>query len=162
MRIRFIWPLLIFLFLLGFFVFGLRLNPHELPAALLNKPVPNVNHVFDNYINVVHVWASWCESCQQDHEFLTTLNKTDDFRLVGVNYKDIKNNADLWLNKLGDPYTVNIFDHDGSLAMNLGVYGTPTTYIIDRAGVIRYRHVGVLTKELWDADIIPEIIKLIT
>lgn len=166
-------PLGIFILILFFLWQGLALKPSQLSSALINKPVPKfrlqslvpdtpiiTEDIFKGHISLVNVWASWCSTCAQEHDFITRLRTTDELQLVGINYKDTRNNADLWLNKLGNPYTVNIFDAEGSLSIDLGVYGTPTTYIIDHYGIIRYRHVGILTNEVWNKVIIPEITKL--
>lgn len=110
---------------------------------------------------MVQVWALGCASCTQWHSLLLSLNKSEQFKIIGLNYNDDKNNSDLWLNKFNNPYKVNIFNAKGRLYINLGVYGTPTFFIIDRAGIIRYRHVGVLTKEVWSATILPKISRLI-
>jgi len=166
-------PLGVFSVILFFLWQGLHLKPNELPCVLLNKPVPKfqlealeqkspliTEDIFKGHITLINVWASWCSTCAKEHMLLTSMHKTDEFQLVGINYKDSKNSADLWLNKLGNPYTVNIFDAKGSLSIDLGVYGTPTTYIIDRDGIIRYRHVGILTNEIWNKVIVPEVNKL--
>lgn len=168
-----LWPLLVFVIMLAFLCKGLDLKPSALPSSLLGEKFPKfalptldngllvVNEsIFQGHISVLNVWASWCTNCNKEYLMLQDLVKTHKFQLIGMNYKDSKYNADLWLNKFGNPYKVNIVDADGQLGIDLGVYGTPTTYIIDRAGVIRYRHVGILTNDLWNKVIIPEINKL--
>jgi len=166
-------PLGVFILILFFLWRGLDSNPNQLPSELINKPVPKFSlqalasdtpiiteDIFKGHISLVNVWASWCSNCATEHALITRLDKIDKLQLVGINYKDTRNNADLWLNKFGNPYTVNIFDAEGSLGIDLGVYGTPTTYIIDHYGIIRYRHVGILTNEVWNKIIISEITKL--
>ena len=166
-------PLIIFVIIALFLWQGLHLKPQLLSSALINKPVPSfalqsldsngliiTEQIFKDKISVINVWSSRCSTCKQEHLFLLGLNKIDEFQLVGINYKDEKNNADLWLNKLGNPYKVNIFDQAGSLSMDFGVYGTPTVFIIDRAAIIRYRHVGILTNEIWNDVIVQQINKL--
>ncbi len=149
--------------MLAFLWQGMKLDQQQLPAAMLNKTIPNLaanQQIFKDKISVVHVWASWCSDCKQDQALFSTLPKTSDFQLVGINYKDLRNEADLCLNKQNDLYRVTIFDFDGTLGMDLGVYGTPTTFIVDRSGIIRFRHVGSLTYEIWISQIIPTINKL--
>jgi cytochrome c biogenesis protein CcmG/thiol:disulfide interchange protein DsbE len=171
----YLWPSIVFVIILAFLWQGLYLKPNVLPSSLIGKQVPKFllpisdsksgpvsESILQGQISVLTVWATWCESCVREHQMLNALNKTDDFQLVGINYKDTKYNADLWLNKFGNPYKVNILDTDGHLGIDLGVYGTPTTYIVDRAGIIRYRHVGVLTNDSWNKIILPQINKLIT
>lgn len=151
-------PLLVFIIMVVCLWQGL-LMPQPVPPFVNNITTASI---FAGKVTIAHVWSSQCGACMIDHKILTTMNKSDEFQLVGINYKDLQNSADLWLNKLGNPYTVNIFDADGKLSMDLGVFGTPTTFVIDRAGVIRYRHVGALTNDLWHTVILPELNKLIT
>jgi cytochrome c biogenesis protein CcmG/thiol:disulfide interchange protein DsbE len=168
-------PVVLFVMIMTLLCSGLNLSAREISSALIGKPFPKFNlpnldpdkpdiseKILKGQITIVHFWASWCGSCRKEQMVLTALDKSDDFQLVGINYKDSRKNADLWLNKLGNPYTVNIFDASGILGSDLGIYGTPTTYIIDQDGIIRYRHVGALTKELWIRKIHSEIKKLKT
>jgi len=167
------YPFLVFIIIAGFLWHSLDLSAKELPHSLIGKKFPTFNlpnliahepelqnEIFKGKISVVHVWASWCGACRKDQKFLTALKKSDDYQLVGIDYKDSRHEAENWLNKLGDPYTVNIYDHHGRLGVDLGLYGTPTTYIVDQDGVIRFRHVGTLTKEYWNNKILAEIKKL--
>lgn len=170
---RFHLPLVLFVMMITILWQGLSLNAQELPSTLIGKQVPKFSipsldndktpvteQIFKGHITIVQVWSTRCRACTRQHEIINELNKSGDFQLVGINYKDNKNKANEWLHKLGDPYRVNIFDTDGRLSMDLGVYGTPSTYVIDKDGVIRYRHVGTLTKEMWFSLIVPEINKL--
>lgn len=157
---RHILPLCVFVILLAFLWRGMAIDQQQLPAAMINKPIPkSIRQDFIGKVSLLHVWATWCGVCAQDQQLLSTLSKTTDFQVVGLNYKDLQTYADLSLNMQNDLYTVTIFDFTGSLGMDLGVYGTPTTFIVDRTGVIRFRHVGVLTNEVWSSQIIPTINK---
>lgn len=170
---RFQLPLVMFVIMITILWQGLSLNAQELPSSLLGKAIPKFSissveepksavteQIFKGHITIIQVWSSRCRACSRQHEILNELNLSGDLQLVGLNYKDSKDKANEWLHKLGNPYKVNIFDTDGRLSMDLGVYGTPSTYVIDKNGVIRYRHVGTLTKEMWFALIVPEINKL--
>lgn len=154
-------PLAIFLGI-GVFLFrGLQLDPTELPSALLNKPFPQFEltslYEEDKLLTekaligepaLVNVWATWCPSCKQEHAQLNRI-KAEGYKVIGINYKDDRLKAKIWLEKYLDPYAVNVFDPKGSLGLDLGVYGAPETYVIDQQGVIRYKHVGVVDEKVW-------------
>ena len=97
---------------------------------------------------LVNVWATWCVSCRVEHPFLTQL-ALGGVPIYGINLKDVDAKALAWLAELGDPYRFSIVDEEGSLGLDLGVYGAPETYVIDRQGIIRYRHVGVVNEQVW-------------
>lgn len=154
-------PLLIFVLLALFLLKGLERDPTELPSALVGKPVPAFNlsdleqpeqmrdaSVFEGEVTLLNVWGTWCVACRDEHPFLMDL-ADEGVRLVGVNYKDDRGAALRWLEDRGDPYAFTIADPDGILGLNLGVYGAPETYLIDRDGVVRARHVGVVNERVW-------------
>lgn len=155
-------PLALFV-VLGLFLWkGLSIDPRELPSALLNKPFPefqltalkNSERVlsksdFAGKPVLVNVWATWCPSCRQEHNQLLAIAAENNVPIIGLNYKDDRDAALAWLAQLGDPYQLNIFDEKGMLGLDLGVYGAPETYILDEKGIIRHRHVGVVTPEVW-------------
>jgi cytochrome c biogenesis protein CcmG/thiol:disulfide interchange protein DsbE len=155
-------PLALFV-ILGIFLFkGLSIDPRELPSALLNKPFPEFqvpalrdsNKILTttDFIGqpvLVNVWATWCPSCRQEHNQLLSIAGEANIPIIGLNYKDDRNAALAWLEQLGDPYKFNIYDERGMLGLDLGVYGAPETYLLDAQGIIRYRHVGVVTPEVW-------------
>lgn len=154
-------PLVIFLGIGVFLWRGLQLDPTELPSALLNKPFPEfeLTSLYDPDVNLteadfkgepalVNVWATWCPSCKQEHAQLNRI-KGEGYKVIGINYKDERQKAQIWLDKYLDPYAANVFDQTGSLGLDLGVYGAPETYVIDADGVIRYKHVGVVDEKVW-------------
>lgn len=155
-------PLLLF-FLLGLFLWkGLSIDPQELPSALVGKPFPKFNisalqqpeylltgDDFPSRPVLVNVWATWCPACRQEHEQLLAIAREGSIAIIGLNYKDERSAAIDWLQKLGNPYVFNIFDADGMLGLDLGVYGAPETYLVDGEGIVRFRHVGVVTPEVW-------------
>lgn len=155
-------PLIIFALLLVFLLKGLGSDPTKLESVLIDKSVPEFNAVdlFNNdkvYSEAVlkngpmlmNVWATWCPTCRAEHEFLNQLAEQG-IPIVGLNYKDdSRAKAIDWLNTLGDPYTVNLYDPEGNVAFEFGVYGAPETYFIDAQGKIRYRHVGDVNARNW-------------
>ncbi len=155
-------PLVLFIILAGFLWKGLSIDPRELPSALLNKPFPEFSLAalqqperiltkqdFMGQPVLVNVWATWCPSCRQEHAQLLTIAQTNSIPVIGLNYKDDRSAAMVWLQQLGNPYQFNIFDEAGMLGLDLGVYGAPETYLLDAQGIIRYRHVGVITEQVW-------------
>ncbi len=141
---------------------GLSLDPRELPSALIDKPFPSFK--IDALLQperiltkadivgkpvLVNVWATWCPSCKKEHRQLLAIAKQNKIPIIGLNYKDKREAATLWLQQLGNPYQFNIYDHDGMLGLDLGVYGAPETYLLDKNGVVKHRHVGVVTQAVW-------------
>lgn len=156
-------PLVLFAALVFFLLQGLGSDPTRLDSALINDPVPKfeVSDLYNTQVTydesvlqdgplLLNVWATWCPTCRAEHEFLNTL-AAKGIPIVGLNYKDAsRQKAVNWLNTLGDPYIVNLFDPEGKVAFDFGVYGAPETYFIDQNGVIRYRHVGDVNARNWE------------
>jgi len=170
---RFLIPLALFLFLVLILALGLRLDPHEIPSPLINKPAPNFLlsqlHAPDVTVSpqdmkgqvwLLNVWASWCESCRQEHALLMDLSSQHLVTIIGLNYKDTRLNGINALRELGNPYQLSAFDADGRVGIDFGVYGVPETFLIDKNGVIRYKQIGVLTPEVIKEKLIPLIAKL--
>ena len=161
-RLLLFLPLVLFI-ILGLFLFkGLSIDPRELPSALLNKPFPefqvsalrNPEKIltkanFGGRAVLINVWATWCPACRQEHDQLLAIAAEKNIPVIGLNYKDDRNAALSWLQQLGDPYQFNIFDERGMLGLDLGVYGAPETYLLDEKGIVRHRHVGVVTPAVW-------------
>lgn len=157
-------PLVVFMALGVLFYKGLQLDPSELESALLDKPFPAFSTPSLNDENqlvteqdlkgkpaLVNVWATWCPTCKQEHAQLNRIAREGGVIIYGINYKDDRSAAKEWLRRYSDPYVLNIFDEDGALGVNLGVYGAPETYVIDANGVIRYKHVGAVDEKVWQA-----------
>lgn len=154
---------------LGVFLFaGIGKDPNTLESALIGKPVPAFQltdlhdegreltaDVFKGQMSLLNVWGTWCPACRDEHDDLVWLAKEKGVRIVGLNYKDNRDDALLWLDRLGDPYQVSIYDPRGRLGFDLGVYGAPETYVIDAKGIVRYRHVGVVNEKVWEEEIRP-------
>lgn len=169
--IRFL-PLIVFIALGVVLYRGLFLNPQALPSALVGKPFPefaltqlkdaSVTHTkasFGEGIKIVNVWATWCPSCRYEHPYLLELAQTesDRFTIYGLNYKDERDLAVKWLVDLGNPYAFSIYDDEGKLGLNLGVYGAPETFVVDHHNVIRKRFAGTLAKNVWQQEFEPLI-----
>ena len=155
-------PLALFVLLIAILFSFLDKGQDELKSVLLNKDFPdfsltrlsNQQTVSEADLvdlpSILNVWATWCVACRVEHPFLMKLKKESTISIYGLNYKDDRDKAINLLNKIGDPYEFSIFDQEGKLAIDLGVYGAPETFLLDRKGVIRVRHVGVLTPEVWE------------
>jgi len=165
---RFLWPLAIFILLVGFLAVGLRLNPREVPSPLVGKAAPAfelpVLHQPDKRfvpgdmrgkVWLLNVWASWCVSCREEHPVLMELSKRSVMPILGLNYKDKGEDAQRWLKQFGDPYQLSVVDADGRIGIDYGVYGVPETYLIDAEGVIRYKQIGPLTQAILDDKVLP-------
>ena len=170
---RYLIPLGIFLAIVVFLGVGLGLNPREVPSPLINRQAPAFDlpqlHATDRRISPVelrgqvwllNVWASWCVSCRQEHPVLVDLAKTGVVPIYGLNYKDPREDALRWLQQWGDPYKLSIMDREGRTGIDYGVYGVPETYVIDKAGVIRFKQIGPLTPEIVRDKILPLVRKL--
>lgn len=170
---RFLVPLGVFAVLAVFLWLGLSLRPSEIPSPLLDKPAPTFSlqqlHTPDQTIApadmkgqvwLFNVWASWCVSCRQEHPLLLQLAKSGEVPIYGLNYKDQRQDAVRWLQQLGNPYVASAYDLDGQVGIDYGVYGVPETYVIDRDGVIRHKHIGPISPEALQNEILPIVRKL--
>ena len=170
---RFLIPLALFIVLVGFLAVGLKLDPHEVPSPLVGKPAP----LFElpqlaqpdlkfspvemkGKVWLLNVWASWCVSCREEHPLLVQLAKAGVVPIYGLNYKDQRQDGLRWLAQFGNPYLLSAFDGDGRVGINYGVYGVPETYVIDKAGIIRYKQIGPITEEALRDKILPLVREL--
>jgi cytochrome c biogenesis protein CcmG/thiol:disulfide interchange protein DsbE len=106
------------------------------------------------------VWASWCISCRDEHPLLLEYAKSGAVPIYGLNWKDKREDALAWLDELGDPYVESAADLDGRVAIDYGVYGAPETYLIDQSGIIRHKHVGPVTPDVWKDKFMPLVQQL--
>jgi cytochrome c biogenesis protein CcmG/thiol:disulfide interchange protein DsbE len=170
---RFLLPLLVFAALVIFLAIGLRLDPKAIPSPLIGKPVPafqltqlhEPGKTFSSaemagQVWLLNIWASWCVSCREEHPKLMELAQLNAAPLVGLNYKDGRQDGINWLHQFGNPYGVSAFDNDGRVGIDFGVYGVPETFVIDKHGVIRYKHIGPLTPEVITGTLLPLIQQL--
>lgn len=165
-------PLGVFLAIMAYFAVGLTRDPNTLPSALLDRPAPVTilpllgdaagrfgPADLKGQVTLVNFFASWCAPCRVEHPTLMAL-KHDGLHIVGIAYKDRPEDAKGYIIDHGDPYAVIAADDDGRASIEWGVYGVPETYIVDRDGVIRYRHVGVLSAEVWKTKLQPVVAEL--
>ena len=170
---RFLVPLAIFGILVGFLFVGLGLNPREVPSPLINKPAPHFElpqlhepgKTFSQKdmlgkVWLLNVWASWCAACREEHPVVTELAKSGVAPIYGLNYKDKREDGLAWLRQFGDPYRLSVFDIQGRVGIDYGVYGVPETYVIDKRGVIRYKRIGPLTPDIVKQKILPLVDEL--
>jgi len=168
--LRYIVPLAAFLIIVAFLAVGLFRDPRLVPSPLIGKPAPVFSlsslkapqriitaDDLKGKPALLNVWATWCAACRAEHQFLMHLAATSGVDIYGVNYKDDRNAALRWLEQLGDPYVASVFDPEGLLALDLGVYGAPETFVLEASGVIAYKHIGPLTPDLWREKILPVI-----
>ena len=148
-------------------LFGINNDPSELPSALIGKPFPEftTGSVIEDDVVItradllgrpalINVWATWCISCKVEHPVLNDLAKQG-VVIHGINYKDERQPAQRWLYEYLNPYQLNISDPKGTLGFDLGVYGAPETFIIDKKGIIRHKFVGVVDKRIWREKLAP-------
>ena len=165
---RFLLPLGLFIVLVGFLAIGLTLDPREVPSPLVGKAAPDFTlpqladparkfspAEMKGKVWMLNVWASWCVSCRDEHPLLVELAKSGVVSLYGLDYKDQNADAERWLRQFGNPYIMSLVDADGRVGIDYGVYGVPETYVIDKAGVIRYKHIGPVTTNVLNGKILP-------
>jgi cytochrome c biogenesis protein CcmG/thiol:disulfide interchange protein DsbE len=171
--LRYLAPLLLFLLLAGLLYRGLSLDPKIVPSPLIGKAMPvftlprlaDANATLSDTdlrgkVSALNIWATWCVSCRAEHEVLLELAQTGKVDIYGLNYKDKRADAQRWLRQLGDPYVANAFDADGRTGIDWGVYGAPETFIMDKHGIIRHKHIGPLTRTVILNELLPLIARL--
>jgi cytochrome c biogenesis protein CcmG/thiol:disulfide interchange protein DsbE len=170
---KFMLPLIVFFALVALLAVGLTLNPREVPSPLIGKPAPDfvlpllqdptktvTQKEMLGKVWLLNVWASWCPSCREEHPVFNEYAKRPDaVPIIGLNWKDKREDGLRWLARFGDPYTASAYDNDGRVGINFGVYGAPETFLIDRNGVIRYKKIGTVTPEVLEKEILPEVRK---
>jgi len=170
---RFILPFVIFMIVAAFLFVGLGLNPRELPSPLIDKPAPEFTlpqlYAPDKQLSLqdmkgkvwlLNVWASWCTACEQEHPLFMDLSRRNIVPIYGMDYKDKPEDGKAWLRRHGNPYTLIVSDAEGRVGIDYGVYGVPETFLIDKQGIIRYKHIGVVKKSDLDEKILPMVKEL--
>lgn len=170
---RYLLPLLVFVVLAIFLAIGLKRDPREVPSPLIGKPAP----AFDlpqlatpeqrlsskdlrGQVWLLNVWASWCLACREEQPLLVEAAKANKLKLYGLNYKDKRDDALAWLKNFGNPYVQSVSDAEGLVGIDYGVYGVPETFVIDKQGVIRYKHIGPVTPEALRDTLLPLLAQL--
>jgi cytochrome c biogenesis protein CcmG/thiol:disulfide interchange protein DsbE len=170
---KFAFPLGIFLILSAFLTAGLGLDPHLVPSPLIDRPAPAFQltqlHEPDKTfapsemlgrVWLLNVWASWCVSCRAEHAVLSALSRTGVVPIYGLAYKDSRESSLAFLRSFGNPYVLSIQDIDGRIGIDYGVYGVPESYLIDKAGVIRFKQIGPITLNVVEKTILPMVERL--
>jgi len=170
---RFLIPFGIFVVVVGFLAVGLTLNPRELPSPLVGKPAPDFSlpQLYDQEktfspnemkgkVWLLNFWASWCEACKEEHPVFIHLAQSGEVPIYAIDYKDRREDALKWLKQWGNPWTVIAVDESGRVGIDFGVYGVPETYVIDKAGVIRYKQIGPLREDILQGKILPLVREL--
>jgi cytochrome c biogenesis protein CcmG/thiol:disulfide interchange protein DsbE len=168
MKAKFLIPLLLFITLVGFLAVGLNRDPQEIPSPLIGKQAPafELAQLADPKKTfspesmkgqpwILNVWASWCVACREEHPVLVELGKLQVAPIIGLDYKDKREDAMTMLALQGNPYLLSAFDANGRVGIDYGVYGVPETYVIDKAGVIRFKHIGPITMAVLNQKILP-------
>ncbi|AVJ27464.1 DsbE family thiol:disulfide interchange protein [Achromobacter spanius] len=168
--LRYLLPLAVFLAMAVFLAKGLSRDPRAVPSAMIDKPAPAIGlpdllepgKTLDvesqrGKVWLLNVWASWCGPCKDELPVLREAAQRHGIALFGLNYKDKPDEARQWLARNGNPYLASASDVDGRVGIEYGVYGVPETFVIDGDGRIRYKHLGLITPELWRTRLQPVI-----
>ena len=171
--LRFFTPLVVLVALVFFLGAGLKLDPKEVPSPLIGKPSPAFDLTrLDNAavrirrddmlgkVWMLNVWASWCVACRDEHPLLLEFSRKKLLPIYGLNYKDERLAGLKWLRNFGDPYDASLFDQEGRIGIDFGVYGVPETFIMDRDGIVRFKHIGPITPDVIRTQIEPLVRKL--
>jgi len=168
--LKFAIPLVVFALLAAFLAIGLQHDPREVPSPFIGRPAPafRLEQLHDakaafapedmkGRVWLLNVWASWCVSCRVEHPLLVDMSRQQLVPIVGLNYKDKREEGLRWLERYGNPYALSAFDLDGRVGIDYGVYGVPETFVIDKLGVIRYKQIGPITPEALEKTLLPLI-----
>jgi cytochrome c biogenesis protein CcmG/thiol:disulfide interchange protein DsbE len=172
---KFTLPLGIFVLLVGLLGYGLGLDPKKIPSPLIDKAAPGFSLAmldapsrklspadFRGQVWVLNVWASWCVSCRAEHAVITELAAKNLVTIIGLNYKDDPVDAAKWLQQFGNPYATSLMDQDGRIGIDWGVYGVPETFVIGADGLIKYKHIGPVTLESLNNELLPVLKELLS
>lgn len=165
---RALLPLGIFLLIGVAFAIGLTKDPKRMESKLIDKPFPEFSltalydeteilteEMLQGQVSLINVFGSWCVACNVEHPILKDIARRQEVNLIGMDWRDTRPNAKRWLAERGDPYSKIIFDNESVLAIKLGVTGAPESFLTDKAGNIRYKHVGIITPEIWRDTLLP-------
>ncbi len=171
---KFLIPLVAFALIGGLLWKGLSLDPRRIPSPLIGKPVSDFSLARvrkpkqiispkDLYgrVYLLNVWASWCVACRQEHPLLMEIQRSQLVAIIGLNYKDKQKDAREFLRELGDPYEMSLADLNGRVGIDMGVYGVPETFVIDKKGIIRYKHIGPINEKALVENIMPVVRQLL-
>ncbi len=168
-KLKFTIPFLALFALLGMLWYELFFShPHEIPSPLIGEPLPAFSlpaltygkltpQDLQGHVSLLNVFASWCHACDVEADMLMKIKNDYHVAIYGISYKDKREDVQLWLNKYGNPYTKIGDDPNGDVAIDLGVYGTPETFVVSKQGKIIYRHAGVIDQSVWDNVLYPMV-----
>ncbi|CAA7621513.1 Thiol:disulfide interchange protein DsbE [Magnetospirillum sp. LM-5] len=175
-RLLYLLPVLVFAGLALFFLKGLTLNPRELPSMLIDRPVPEMNLPplpgrgadtglasadLTGRVSLVNIYGSWCIACIQEHPYLQKIKELGVVPIHGIDWRDDPVEGAKWLKKHGDPYArVGSDPAPGRTAIDFGVTGAPETFVVDKNGIIRYKHIGPVDMRVWEKTLLPIIREL--
>ncbi|MFP5406987.1 MAG: DsbE family thiol:disulfide interchange protein [Gammaproteobacteria bacterium] len=171
--LRFLLPIALFAVVAAFLYKGLERDPRNLPSPLIGKAAPAFTlpvlgregeqwspEALRGKVWLLNVWGSWCAACRVEHPLLNDLARSGTVAIVGLAWKDKPEASTGWLQRLGDPYSVVVTDLDGRAGIDWGVYGAPETFLIDKTGTIRFKHVGAITPEVLQTRLMPMVREL--
>jgi cytochrome c biogenesis protein CcmG/thiol:disulfide interchange protein DsbE len=164
-------PLIALLALVGVFALSIDRDPNLVRSVLIDKPAPQFamaevpglgvpgfdTAALQGQVSVVNVFASWCIPCRDEHPLLLALKDNAGIRLLGINQADAPENARAFLAELGNPYDAVGTDRDRRVSIDWGVYGVPETFVVNAKGIITFKHVGPLTPQSLEQELLPAI-----
>jgi cytochrome c biogenesis protein CcmG/thiol:disulfide interchange protein DsbE len=167
---RYVAPIVVFAIMIAIFMIGLGKDPTALPSPYIGKAAPAIdlprlddpasrvsNANFAGQTVLVNVWATWCVGCRQEHAFLMELARNEVIPIYGLNWRDRREDAQRWLQQLGDPYIASGYDVDGKAGIDWGVYGAPETFLVSAEGTVLYKYLGPLNPAVWEREFEPRI-----
>ncbi len=167
---RYIALVVAFVVLIGILAIGLDRDPSKLPSPLIDKPAPEYelprvkdpmssvgSADYSGQLVLVNIWATWCVGCRQEHDFLVELAGRQEIPVYGIDWRDQRDEALKWLDRLGDPYVASAYDEDGRIGIDWGVYGAPETFLVSTSGSVLYKHIGPLDEAIWQREFVPRI-----
>ena len=170
---RFILPLVVFAIIAAFLYSGLGRDPREVPSPLIGKAAPEFTlptlqsngepfstSQMNGKVWLLNIWATWCAACRVEHPLLVELARSQRVEIIGLNYKDDNALARQWLTDLGDPYVTTAVDADGRVGIDWWFYGAPETFVIDKNGVVRHKHIGPVSPKDLTETILPLVEEL--